>query len=181
MGANWRSGPSVTRNPSCVEVVRGTWHSSELDHFGGENWENPPVSVCTWILSSHHKEPMSASITNQRKGRFLFNHDFTWQLLREWQMLVQRCSLSTLACIRKEQGRYEQVPRSCYPTSGCLSLENSLLARSLTPWLQAPNASPRCTRRGEYDGNFCAKGRCLCSAARWRHWLPYERSRDGNS
>ena len=29
-------------------------------------------------------------------------------------------------------------------------------------------------------GNFCANGRCLCSAARWRHWLPYGRSRGGN-
>jgi len=47
-------------------------------------------------------------------------------------------------------------------------------------WLQAPNASARCTRRGAYVGNFCAKGRCLYSAARWRHWLPYERNRNGN-
>jgi len=31
---------------------------------------------------------------------------------------------------------------------------------------------------GTYARNFCAKDRCLCSAARWRHWFPYERDRD---
>jgi len=46
--------------------------------------------------------------------------------------------------------------------------------------LQSPNTSACCTRRGAYAGNFCAKGRYLCSAARCRHWLPYEKSRDGN-
>ena len=152
MGANWRSNPSVTRNPSCVEVERGTWHSSELDHFGGENWENPPVSVCAWIISCHRKEPMSACIANSWKGRFLFNRDFGWQLLREWKMLVKRCSLATLASIRKKQGLYEQVPRSCYLTSACPSPENSLSSRSLASWLQAPNTSARCTRRGAYAG-----------------------------
>jgi len=60
------------------------------------------------------------------------------------------------------------------------SPENSLSARSLASWLQAPITSARCTRRWAYAGNLCAKGRCLCSSARWRHWLPYERSRDGN-
>jgi len=56
----------------------------------------------------------------------------------------------------------------------------SFPASPSTSCLQSPNTSACCTRRGAYAGNFCAKGRYLCSAARWRHWLSYEKNRDGN-
>ena len=100
--------------------------------------------------------------------------------MHERQILVQLCSLATLASIRKEQGRNGRwrVHDVYHQWS---SLESSL-SRPVLPLLgcRPPMLVRVAPEGGAYAGNFCAKDRCLCSATRWRHWLPYEGSRDGN-
>jgi len=73
-----------------------------------------------------------------------------WQLLRETQMLVQFCSFATLASMRKEQGR--QRPFTHHDVYLQMT-ESGKLAFQVHPsasWLQDPNDSACCTRRGAY-------------------------------
>jgi len=61
-----------------------------------------------------------------------------WRLLRDWQKLVQRCSLVTLASIRKAQGRQRQDERAFRRPRAYPSPESSLswlvLQRLLRDW-----------------------------------------------